>query len=352
MISFMDRIRVELLRRSLKFSALKTLFYSRPKRILFLSMIAILFYLPVSLYFPLWVLLIGPILWGVPHLISSIRYVNRENKIKSDHADLLKTHFLFWILVFIYRICVDILQIQLPLSETPLFFESLILLIAFILQILWFKRYSFKELTFFCAFCGLAILTYRAPLMTAACLLIGHNFVGLIYWYKSCRNPQDLKVFGIFSIIFCLASFGILTGQFDFMFKLFQAQPGIEFLNWNYSDLVAPFAGDNYDYKFWYRFVCLYAFTQALHYFIWLKAIPETNQPDQHPPSFHWTFNKLSSEFGNGSVMLLVSLILVTTSVWLIYEFQTARLFYLCLASYHGYMELSGLAFTESQRSK
>ena len=90
----------------------------------------------------------------------------------------------------------------------------------------------------------------------------------------------------------------------------------------------------------------------ALHYFIWLKAIPENFQQSEHSPSFRWSYLKLSNDFGSSSVLLLGLLILFSSGIWLVYEFQVARLVYFGLASYHGFMEISAIPFLKSNLSK
>lgn len=347
MIALLDTFRSKVLKFSLQTQVLKQLFLNRSNRVFLLFSLAFMFYLGAALFFPLWVLLAGPIIWGIPHLISSLRYTNL-NFDKKQKYRLHAFQFSAWAMVFAYRFCIDILEINLPLAEHTLLFESLVLMSSFLFQTHTVKRWSLLNFIYFLLFSGLVLSTYFFTIETALVVLIGHNYVPLIAWYKSCQNKQDLKTFFYASFLFISASVLILTGAFDGLYRLLAPSGQITFLNWDYSEVIAPFVSENYDYQFWFHVVVLYAFSQALHYFIWLKAIPENFQQSEHPPSFRWSYLKLSNDFGSSSVLLLALLILLGSGIWLVYEFQIARLVYFGLASYHGFMEISAIPFLKS----
>jgi hypothetical protein len=351
MIGLLDTLRSKVLKFSLQAQVLKQLFLNRSNRVFLLFSLAFIFYLSASLFFPLWVLFLGPIIWGVPHLISSLRYTNLNFDKKKKYR-LHAFQFSAWALVFVYRFCIDILKIDLFWAEYTLLFESFVLMSSFIFQTYVVKRWSMNSFIYFLFFSGLILSTYYFTIETALLALIGHNYVPLIAWYKSCQNKNDTKIFAYASLLFITTSVLILKGAFDGLYTLLAPSGHINFLNWDYSEVIAPFVRENYDYQFWFRVVVLYAFSQALHYFIWLKAIPENFQQSEHSPSFRWSYLKLSNDFGSSSVLLLGLLILFSSGIWLVYEFQVARLVYFGLASYHGFMEISAIPFLKSNLSK
>lgn len=352
MISQLDLFRSMLLKETLRVSFFRQLFLSRSTRILILSLVALSFYFSVSLFFPLWVLLIGPILWGVPHIISSLRYNTLFSSDLSTRKNLMLVQSIIWLIVFSYRIAIDIYNVKLIFSSYPLVFESICLMVSFVLHIYFSKFVSWKSFLFFPLFCALMFSTYLYPIETGLILLIGHNYIPLYSWFQSCQNRSDLKVFFGVSFIYIALSLAIFFGAFDSIYSTFSPQGHIGFLNWDYADLVTAFGGTSADYQFWFHVVCLYAFSQAMHYFFWMKAIPENYQLQEHPPSFRWSLNRLSTEFGSSSIYLMISLVLLGLAYWLFFEFQMARLVYFSIASYHGFMELSALPFLKSNRKK
>ncbi|MGZ3690095.1 MAG: hypothetical protein ACXVAX_01240 [Pseudobdellovibrio sp.] len=363
MISFLDLLRSKILKLTLKMSVLQYLFYNRPGRVFVLFLLAVIFYLATSLFFPLWVLLIGPIVWGVPHLIASLRYSTHNLNLTRDRrVTVQKIHLVLWLSVFLYRFFVDIIEYPVFLSQHPLLFEGLALSAASALQIYLLKK-SFSSEEFFkrellksffsVLFSGFVVaMIYLYPIQTALTALIGHNYLPLFFWYKSCATKKDLRIFAASAFLFILASCAIYFGWLTGLYHRLAPQGHITFLNWDYSDIIKPYVTEEFDYEFWYRIVSLYAFSQALHYFMWLKAIPENFQKQAHPPSFRSSFSMLQNEFGAGAIGVLLIFCLIGISLWAIFEFQSARLFYFSLASYHGFMELSAVAFLKNKKLK
>lgn len=349
MFAKLDLFRALLLKETLKFSFLNRLFHTRSRRVLLLFLTAVSLYFVASSFFPLWVLLLGPILWGVPHLISSLRYSSLPFNEK-PRKRLLLFQFSLWALVFCYRIAADVFQQPVFLKNYPLLFEGLCLLASFLFQMYLFRKISLKILLSSLAFSALLTATFFYPIQTALTALIGHNYLPLIAWYKSCQDRADRNVFAISSAIYLTLSLIIFFGGTDYLYALYAPTGTIAFLNWDYSEVILPFVSGEFDYKFWFHIVVLYAFSQAMHYFIWMKAIPENYQKQQYPPSFQWSFNRLSDEFGSASVYLILLLCGLVGLSWFLLEFQTARLVYFSIASYHGFMEISALPFLISNR--
>lgn len=344
LLSTLDLWRAQWLKLGLKNQSLNYLFFNRSLRVFLLFSMALAVYLIAALFVPLWVLLVGPILWGVPHLVSSLRYSTNNLKI-TKKLSVQKTHLLLWLFVFIYRFFNDVIEYPLPLSQFPLLVEGLALLTATLVQIYFVKQNFFKNLLSLFFVGGLLLCTYFYPINTALVVLIGHNYLPLYYWWQSCHTNSDKKIFAISSALFLLASLAIYFGWFMGLYSMVSPQGQITFLNWDYSEVISPFVTENYNYEFWFRIVSLYAFSQAIHYFIWLKAIPENHQKQKHPPSFKTSWLNLQGEFGAGSVEVFVVFCLIGLALWGFLEFQSARTFYFSLASYHGFMELSAIGF-------
>ena len=70
----LDSLRVRVLKIAMRSSFIRSLFCSRAKRLLTLFLFALVLQLILAVYFPVPILVIGPLLFGAPHLISSLRY--------------------------------------------------------------------------------------------------------------------------------------------------------------------------------------------------------------------------------------------------------------------------------------
>jgi hypothetical protein len=98
----------------------------------------------------------------------------------------------------------------------------------------------------------------------------------------------------------------------------------------------------------------LYAFGQAMHYFVWLKAIPEQHLALQTPASFARSWQLLQQDFGKtfagfvvgGCVVTVVGFAIVGFAIvglWSLANFNIARDLYFAFAAGHGYFELAAL---------
>ncbi|MCU0681697.1 MAG: hypothetical protein MUF34_05485 [Polyangiaceae bacterium] len=87
-----------------------------------------------------------------------------------------------------------------------------------------------------------------------------------------------------------------------------------------------------------------YVFLQALHYSVWLAWVPQDDARGEGTLSFRMSFRSLARDFGPAGLALVAALALVVAGASLFSPHQT-RALYLSLATFHGYLEVSALAF-------
>lgn len=90
---FLDLIRIKILQISMKYSIFKKIFEYRPYRLFAFFMFSFSFNIILAFNAPLWALLFGPLILGVPHLISSVRYLPRF--VATDFSELEKTKLFY-----------------------------------------------------------------------------------------------------------------------------------------------------------------------------------------------------------------------------------------------------------------
>ncbi len=88
------------------------------------------------------------------------------------------------------------------------------------------------------------------------------------------------------------------------------------------------------------RLVLAFAFLQSVHYGVWLRLIPEDDRPRAAPRPWRATWRALVQDFGVVPLMLFAALAL-GIAVWGVVDLTQARLGYLRLAVFHGYLELA-----------
>jgi hypothetical protein len=90
------------------------------------------------------------------------------------------------------------------------------------------------------------------------------------------------------------------------------------------------------------RLMLLFAFAQAVHYSIWLRLIPEAARERPAPRPFRASLRALHRDLG-GVLLTLALLTGVGLSLWAAVDLSAARTGYFRLALFHGYLELCAL---------
>ncbi len=349
-ISEMDQIRTRVLRWSLPVPWLRSLFMNRAMRLQVLFLAAASIYLFLSLFFPLWVLVIGPMIWGVPHIFASIRYIPHAlSKNTARFPSVTKALFALWGLVTILRVLSDQFQITLGWSASlPSNWPEMGAAVLTIFALFYLARQKFSR-----SVLGVVLLapviffSWTSPWVTAGVLIILHNWIAFIYWFKSCKTLTERKV-----VMFSLAVFAsihalILAGSFDFLYHFYSPQGFHVWAQLDFSDLGRMIAPNSTDPTLWFHLVSIYAFGQSLHYFIWLKAIPEQELPREFPVSFGLSLKYLTADFGRKTLRWIPLVLVAGILAWILLKLPQARSLYFSVAAFHGYMEIAGLGFLQ-----
>lgn len=334
-----DILRGFVLSKTLRVSFLRYLFFDRAARLMALYILACAIYLPLSLLFPVWIAILGPIMYGLPHIFSSFRYAHTQAKLS------LKTLVIgIWVAVTFFRIALDFGLFYFA-SPVILDIEFASWLLSF--AALWFVV-DRRPAPLMIGSALLAVCLYAAwtaPLFMTAFFLLAHNLVAFIYWIFAVKNKRELAVTLIATLTFIALTAGILTGVFEALYSLIRPQGYVALFGIDYSDLGAVLAPWSEDHHVWYRFFVAYVFGQSLHYFIWLKAIPEQHLKSQAPVSFRESYRLLKVDFGRKLLLVASGACALSLGIWLFYSMQEARIIYFAIASFHGFYELAGLPF-------
>ena len=291
----------------------------RELRVMALGLILVLFALVGTLVVPFWMLALGPVVWGVPHVLSDVRYL----VVRPGH----------------HRRARLALGVGLPIAAAGLGggvaagFVA-IAAVFVLVRCPWWKRVL--GLCFAATGFGLSLWQgYLADLVFAH----GHNFIGVALWWlwRPRQSRQHLAPL----LLFVALSVALALGAFDPVFAEVAAYvPSPLTLDGAYflRTLAPPDAG-----ALGFRLVLLYAFAQSVHYAIWIRLVPEEARPQRTPRSFRATFRALEADFGRW--LLLATLVAaLAVVVWAVIDLAQARLGYLRLASFHGHLELAALA--------
>ena len=268
---------------------------------------------------PLWFLALGPIVWGIPHIVSDLRYLvarpgfhRRPWVLAAMLAGNVGAGFGFG-------------------RRGGLVGAAGVLLVA---------RASLPRRALGLAVVGalFAVAQWAGP-MADLVFAHGHNAVGVGLWWAWRRRegklhwiPLALFAGGCALILSgALAPLAAHTGGFVAPWTHLSARTlaaGLSPTPWG------PMAR---------RVLVLYAFAQSVHYVVWLRLVPEDDRPSPTPRSYLQSFRALRADVG--ALVLWAALLgALALAVWAATNVGAARNGYIQMAFFHGYLELAAAA--------
>jgi len=339
-IACLDEIRWAILRRTMGMPLLRRAYTVRRYRVFTFFFLSMIFNLALALFAPLWALLLGPLILGVPHLLADLRYAPKSS------PSMISIFGSLFVVMALLRLFMprtwaawDILPPNAPeLCGALLIGGGL----AVFSKTSWLRRLGAAGILAALFFCS-----WTYPLVTVGAMVLLHNFIAFGFWIAGAPSWADRR-WAIFALVlFSTLTLLILTGYFD-VFTLHR--PSV-IIGGKLSELgIGQMIFPSLDMDWWPRAVTAYAFGQGVHYFVWLKAIPEQQVSSEKAWSFAQSMRWLRRDVGRGWLYgvglagggLLAAGLLIT--------FPAARLIYLAGAAFHGYFEIAGLAFVKPAR--
>jgi len=304
--ALLDSWRAGVLRRTLRLGPGRRVFLDRSLRTPIWFLLSLCLNCFLVWRFPEFSFYAVPLILGVPHLLASFRYGWGEPGAWRIYVGIT--------LVF---------GLALALGGNPAWALG-----AMVITLLGMLAQS-QRVHWAPAVVGLACIGYGFHLdsyKTALTLAILHNFVAFAFWFRSVRSRGERR-----GAILALG----LTGLACVAVPMLPVIGPLGEISWNLAALPAD--------RFGVAFVRIFLLTQSLHYFVWLKAIPDQHAPTQVPLSFRMAFREDRRWFGpliHGCVgVLVIGFLLWAYGV----DRESARRTYVHLAAYHGFAELAFL---------
>lgn len=312
----LDRLRWLLLKASGPIG--RALVRNRSLRVACAGTSVVLFALAATLGAPFWLLALGPVLLGTPHLVADLRYlVIRPG---------LHRRRLLW------------LPVGAPLVLAGIGWHSMTCgLIACGGMAALASGPAGRKAAALGAVAALLAATWHFGELSVLIFAHLHNFIAVLLWWL-WRPSRHLGAAWVV-LLFVACSGAILAGALE---------PGASAQRWQPAEL-----GPDYHLSYlapgleapWaLRWVLLFAFAQSVHYGVWLRLIPEDDRPQPSPRTFAASFRALAGDFGLMAIMI-ASGVALAIAIWAVLDLAAAREGYLRLALFHGYLELAALIY-------
>jgi hypothetical protein len=291
------------------------LYANRERRVAWMGVFSVLTSFALTVVAPMWLLALGPILLGVPHLVADARYLVAQPKLHERGP-------LVWLGA-------------LPLVASGFGAPPAIALLVLVPSVLVARASAGRKAVGLLAWFLLTLvaLQWSTPFLYAFLHL--HNLLALGWWW-ALRPRTRLSV--LVPVLVALGTAALLLGVVEPLVGTWGAPRTATSL----TDFVASNAPVA-DGVLGARLVLSFAFLQSVHYAMWLRLVPEDARPRPAPRPFRETWRALERDFGFPLLLVFIALA-VAIAVWGLFDLGQARLGYLQLAAFHGYLEFGAAA--------
>lgn len=312
----LDALRARLLR--LVAPRFRDLVVDRELRVAFTGVCLLASALISTSLVPIWFIAVGPIVWGIPHVVSDLRYLvarpgyhRRPAVALVAGAGILVASLGFGVRAALAGAAGAILVARASRARRALG-------LAFVLALL--------------------AAAVRAGSWADLFFAHAHNAVGFALWWA--WRPRAGRLHWIPLALFAAFAALILGGAMDSLALragLHAPWTGLSARGLAYQ--LSPLQQGPWPA----RFLVLYAFGQSAHYVAWIRLIPEDARPSPTPRSFSQSLRALRADVGG--VLLWISLLsMIALAAWAAMSLGAARNGYIQMASFHGYLELCAAA--------
>lgn len=299
----------------------KPLVRSRELRVAVFGASSVLLALVLTATVPLYLLAIGPLLLGIPHVGSDLRYLVFRPQLHRRWWLVIPAIGLFAAHSYTYdpRYGVGVTLLAIAMARG--------------------RNHARRALLFLLASAWMAG-TWLDAHLSALVFAHLHNLAAVAFLW-AWRPARASKLHFVPIVLFVAASIAVMLGALDAIVDVLQGfvpivgRTGIDWTLALYAPQIpAPFGA---------RLVLLFAFAQSVHYAVWIRLIPEEDRPRETPRTWAATLRALREDVGWAPAIVIFT-ITVGIALWATTDLFGARLGYLRMVLFHGYMEMAVLA--------
>lgn len=299
----------------------------RELRVALLGTLMVVSSAAVTFVAPLWLLALGPIVFGVPHLAADLRYLVVGPRLHRRFAMML----LF----------------ALPAVLGPFGSGAALGLCVAAACAALARAPRARRAALAAVALTLASFAHRSGRIADLVAAHAHNAVALFVWFGLRRERRVVSALPIVAVVaVVVALFAGAAEPVMARVGAFSSQrSGLDF--GELSAELAPGLGG----ALALRLVLAFAFAQSVHYGTWLRLIPEDARARTAPRTFRGSFEALARDLG-WPIVALVTLGWLGLAGFALADLRAARAFYLRLVGFHGWIEIAcvALALAEGRR--
>jgi hypothetical protein len=287
-----------------------------------------------TLLAPLWVLLLAPLLFGVPHVVNDLRLLVLKPPAPVANQLLL--------VIAVPLVAMTLLRASLLLGAPRFPVLEVALGFLAVLGAAWVASKERGPLRgwLLLGIAVLGILCASQPSLCALALGHGHNLVAVALWLSFMRRAKvSFRVSAALAGLFLALGAVLLLGLVPHGSSSPVAGLGFAGLRETLAPGLTPGAGD--------RVVMSFAFAQLMHYSIWVFLLPactRSTRGDHGRRSLPQIWRDLTAELGQTGVAL-AALGFIALPLLGMLDATGARSAYLSIVLFHGWLEIALITY-------
>jgi hypothetical protein len=327
----LDRVRTVVFATALRVPPLRSILLAKQRRIpallgvhagaaLFLAVIA-----------PTVLLVLGPLLLGVPHLLSDLRFL----VLRPAFEPRARTLLLGGSALLVALRAAEALGLRGVSAAEPVLAGAWLIGACAVTSP--GRRGARWGLALAGAF-GFTGCAWQWPWATRLVLAHGHNLVALALWvWGFSRHPGRAAML---ALTFLVAAVTLVASPVAWLGFEQGVRESFGLHSLAAADSLAPGVRD---VPLALGIVSSFAFLQSLHYAVWLHAIPQEETRGDATLSFRMSLRQLAGELGGWGLALSALLVVALPIGAAVGSPRSAKDLYLSLSSFHAYLELAAV---------
>ncbi|MCY1054238.1 hypothetical protein [Nannocystis sp. SCPEA4] len=280
--------------------------------------------LAATLIAPLWLLILGPLVWGVPHLVADLRYMLvRPGYHRRLGLAVLAGPPLAWVALgghLLWGFLAAALALAVARASPGRRALGVVMMAALA--------------------GGFAALGRTGDVLFAHL----HNAIAVLLWWA--WRPRSSRLHWL-PLALMVAASGFLVSDAALWavrasggLQWFGGEMGPEYQVWRLSPGVGP--------EWALRLVLLFCFAQTIHYGVWLGLLPDEDRGRATPPTYRARWAGLVADMGRPLLAAAIA-VAVLLALWAARDLMAACHGYFRMARFHGHLELiaAGLLLVE-----
>jgi len=280
----------------------------------------------VAVSAPLYLIALGPLVLGVPHLVSDVRYLVARPGFDQR-------------LPILALVGVPLVVLGVTTDPRAGFLAVVGAAIAAT------RGTALRRAAVALVGLGLIAIASAWPRATMLAFAHLHNLVALVFfwWLRPRRRGLAWLPLAIFGVAIAGLGLGLHEHVAEPLGTISGRVFGTTF------DREVMVLADPLPYPWDGRLLVVFAFAQSVHYAIWLRVLPDEARASKTPRSFVQSARALVADLG-GLIVIVAMLGAALFLFWGFVDVYHARVRYLAFALFHGYLELAALGLFFAER--